>query len=90
MSTFVLLTLTGLGLAALYFLVASGLVAGLRPRRRAELRARAVPVRRRVRHLVGRRATCPAPGPTGWGFVLAVVFGVRGRHASSPRSSSWC
>ena len=65
LSTFVLLTLTGLGLAALYFLVASGLslVFGLMDV--LNFAHGAVPLRRRVRHLVdvderstARRAGC--------------------------------
>lgn len=75
MSTFVLLTLTGLGLAALYFLVASGLalVFGL---------ADVLNFAHGLFLSVGAYGTwwasghLPGAGPSGWGFVLAVVFGV--------------
>ena len=65
-------------------------VAGLRPGRRAQLRARAVPVGRRVRHLVGgrqpagrraRRVRLRARGRRS-----AWLAGARGRG----RWSSWC
>ena len=75
MSTFVLLTLTGLGLAALYFLVASGLalVFGL---------ADVLNFAHGLFLSVGAYGTwwasgnLPGAGPSGWGFVLAVGFGV--------------
>jgi branched-chain amino acid transport system permease protein len=75
MSTFVLLTLTGLGLAALYFLVASGLslVFGL---------ADVLNFAHGLFLSVGAYATwwaadhVPGAGPTGFGFVLAAAFGV--------------
>ncbi|SNT65355.1 branched-chain amino acid transport system permease protein [Asanoa hainanensis] len=75
MSTFVLLTLTGLGLAALYFLVASGLslVFGL---------ADVLNFAHGLFLSVGAYATwwaadhLPGAGPTGFGFVLAAAFGV--------------
>ncbi|WP_422773059.1 branched-chain amino acid ABC transporter permease [Plantactinospora sp. WMMC1484] len=75
MSTIVLLTLTGLGLAALYFLVASGLslVFGL---------ADVLNFAHGLFLSVGAYATwwaagnLPGAGPDGLGFVLAVAFGV--------------
>lgn len=76
MSTFVLLTVTGLGLAALYFLVASGLslVFGL---------ADVLNFAHGLFLSAGAYATwwaatghLPGAGAGGWGFVLAVVFGV--------------
>ncbi|GAA3267833.1 branched-chain amino acid ABC transporter permease [Dactylosporangium vinaceum] len=75
MSTFVLLTLTGLGLAALYFLVASGLalVFGL---------ADVLNFAHGLFLSVGAYGTwwaatnLPGAGGSGWGFVLAVLFGV--------------
>ncbi|MFY1688101.1 branched-chain amino acid ABC transporter permease [Plantactinospora sp. WMMB782] len=75
MSTIVLLTLTGLGLAALYFLVASGLslVFGL---------ADVLNFAHGLFLSVGAYATwwaagnLPGAGPSGLGFVLAVAFGV--------------
>lgn len=75
MSTIVLLTLTGLGLAALYFLVASGLslVFGL---------ADVLNFAHGLFLSVGAYATwwaagnLPGAGPSGFGFVLAVAFGV--------------
>ncbi|GIF46734.1 amino acid/amide ABC transporter membrane protein 1 (HAAT family) [Asanoa ferruginea] len=75
MSTFILLTLTGLGLAALYFLVASGLslVFGL---------ADVLNFAHGLFLSVGAYATwwaadhLPGAGPTGFGFVLAAAFGV--------------
>jgi branched-chain amino acid transport system permease protein len=75
MSTFILLTLTGLGLAALYFLVASGLslVFGL---------ADVLNFAHGLFLSVGAYATwwaadhVPGAGPTGFGFVLAAAFGV--------------
>ncbi|GAA1847453.1 branched-chain amino acid ABC transporter permease [Asanoa iriomotensis] len=75
MSTFVLLTLTGLGLAALYFLVASGLslVFGL---------ADVLNFAHGLFLSVGAYATwwaaghVPGAGPTGFGFVLAAACGV--------------
>lgn len=75
MSTIVLLTLTGLGLAALYFLVASGLslVFGL---------ADVLNFAHGLFLSVGAYATwwaagnLPGAGASGFGFVLAVAFGV--------------
>lgn len=75
MSTVVLLTLTGLGLAALYFLVASGLslVFGL---------ADVLNFAHGLFLSVGAYATwwaasnLPGAGPDGFGFVIAVAFGV--------------
>ncbi|WP_155368894.1 branched-chain amino acid ABC transporter permease [Catellatospora vulcania] len=75
MSTIVLMTVTGLGLAALYFLVASGLslVFGL---------ADVLNFAHGLFLSVGAYATwwaagnLPGAGPDGWGFVLAVAFGV--------------
>jgi branched-chain amino acid transport system permease protein len=75
MSTLILLTLTGLGLAALYFLVASGLslVFGL---------ADVLNFAHGLFLSVGAYATwwaadhLPGAGPTGFGFVLAAAFGV--------------
>lgn len=75
MSTIILLTLTGLGLAALYFLVASGLslVFGL---------ADVLNFAHGLFLSVGAYATwwaagnIPGAGPDGLGFVLAVIFGV--------------
>jgi branched-chain amino acid transport system permease protein len=75
MSTLILLTLTGLGLAALYFLVASGLslVFGL---------ADVLNFAHGLFLSVGAYGTwwaagnLPGAGPDGWGFVLAVAFGV--------------
>ncbi|MEV4618559.1 branched-chain amino acid ABC transporter permease [Asanoa sp. NPDC049573] len=75
MSTLILLTLTGLGLAALYFLVASGLslVFGL---------ADVLNFAHGLFLSVGAYATwwaadhMPGAGPTGLGFVLAAAFGV--------------
>jgi branched-chain amino acid transport system permease protein len=74
-STIVLLTLTGLGLAALYFLVASGLslVFGL---------ADVLNFAHGLFLSVGAYATwwaagnLPGAGPDGFGFVVAVAFGV--------------
>jgi branched-chain amino acid transport system permease protein len=75
MSTIVLLTLTGLGLAALYFLVASGLalVFGL---------ADVLNFAHGLFLSVGAYGTwwasdhLPGAGSSGFGFVLAVLFGV--------------
>lgn len=75
MSTIVLMTVTGLGLAALYFLVASGLslVFGL---------ADVLNFAHGLFLSVGAYATwwaagnLPGAGSDGWGFVLAVAFGV--------------
>jgi branched-chain amino acid transport system permease protein len=75
MSTIVLLTLTGLGLAALYFLVAAGLslVFGL---------ADVLNFAHGLFLSVGAYGTwwaaghLPGAGPDGFGFVLAVAFGV--------------
>ena len=75
MSTVVLLTLTGLGLSALYFLVASGLalVFGL---------ADVLNFAHGLFLSVGAYGTwwaaghLPGAGPNGWGFALAVLFGV--------------
>jgi branched-chain amino acid transport system permease protein len=75
MSTIALLTLTGLGLAGLYFLVASGLslVFGL---------ADVLNFAHGLFLSVGAYATwwaagnVPGAGSGGWGFVLAVSFGV--------------
>jgi branched-chain amino acid transport system permease protein len=75
MSTIVLLTLTGLGLAGLYFLVASGLslVFGL---------ADVLNFAHGLFLSVGAFATwwaagnLPGAGADGWGFVLAVGFGM--------------
>jgi branched-chain amino acid transport system permease protein len=75
MSTIVLLTVTGLGLAALYFLVASGLslIFGLMG---------VLNFAHGAFLTVGAYGTwwaagnLPGAGSTGWGFVLAVVFGV--------------
>jgi branched-chain amino acid transport system permease protein len=74
-STLVLLTLTGLGLAALYFLIAAGLslVFGL---------ADVLNFAHGLFLSAGAYATwwaaghLPGAGPTGFGFVLAVLFGV--------------
>ena len=57
MSTFLLLTITGLGLGAMYFLIAVGAVAHLRADGRAQLRPRRVHHGRRTRR-GGRRVTC--------------------------------
>lgn len=75
MSTIVLMTLTGLGLAALYFLVASGLslVFGL---------ADVLNFAHGLFLAVGAYGTwwaaanLPGAGPDGFGFVVAVAFGV--------------
>jgi branched-chain amino acid transport system permease protein len=75
MSTIVLLTVTGLGLAALYFLVASGLslIFGLMG---------VVNFAHGAFLTIGAYGTwwasqnLPGAGSTGWGFVLAVAFGV--------------
>jgi branched-chain amino acid transport system permease protein len=75
MSTVILMTVTGLGLAALYFLVASGLslVFGL---------ADVLNFAHGLFLSVGAYATwwaagnLPGAGADGWGFVLAVAFGV--------------
>ncbi|GAA1638763.1 branched-chain amino acid ABC transporter permease [Catellatospora bangladeshensis] len=75
MSTVILMTVTGLGLAALYFLVASGLslVFGL---------ADVLNFAHGLFLSVGAYATwwaagnLPGAGAEGWGFVLAVAFGV--------------
>jgi branched-chain amino acid transport system permease protein len=75
MSTIVLLTVTGLGLAALYFLVASGLslifglMGVLNFAHGAFLTVGAYGTWWAAGHL-------PGAGASGWGFVLAVVFGV--------------
>jgi branched-chain amino acid transport system permease protein len=75
MTTLVLLTVTGLGLAALYFLVASGLslIFGLMDvlnfAHGAFLTIGAYGTWWAAGHL-------PGAGASGWGFVLAVVFGV--------------
>lgn len=75
MSTVVLLTLTGLGLGALYFLVASGLslIFGLMD---------ILNFAHGALLTVGAYGTwwaasghLPGAGPGGWGFVLAVAFG---------------
>ena len=75
MSTVVLLTITGLGLAALYFLVASGLslIFGLMG---------VLNFAHGAFLTIGAYGTwwaaanVPGAGATGWGFVYAVVFGV--------------
>jgi branched-chain amino acid transport system permease protein len=75
MDTVVLLTITGLGLAALYFLVASGLslIFGLMG---------VLNFAHGAFLTIGAYGTwwaaenLPGAGSTGWGFVLAVVFGV--------------
>jgi branched-chain amino acid transport system permease protein len=75
MSTIVLLTVTGLGLAALYFLVASGLslIFGLMG---------VLNFAHGAFLTIGAYGTwwaaenLPGAGPGGWGFVLAVAFGV--------------
>lgn len=75
MSTIVLLTITGLGLAALYFLVASGLslIFGLMG---------VLNFAHGVLLSIGAYGTwwaadnLPGADDNGWGFVLAVVFGV--------------
>lgn len=75
MTTVVLLTVTGLGLAALYFLVASGLslIFGLMG---------VLNFAHGAFLTIGAYGTwwaagnLPGAGSTGWGFVLAVVFGV--------------
>ncbi len=75
MSTLVLLTVTGLGLAALYFLVASGLslIFGLMG---------VLNFAHGAFLTIGAYGTwwaagnLPGAGSTGWGFVLAVLFGV--------------
>lgn len=75
MSTVVLLTVTGLGLAALYFLVASGLslifglMGVLNFAHGAFLTIGAYGTWWAAGHL-------PGAGPSGWGFVVAVAFGV--------------
>lgn len=75
MSTIVLLTVTGLGLAALYFLVASGLslifglMGVLNFAHGAFLTIGAYGTWWASQHL-------PGAGGSGWGFLLAVVFGV--------------
>ncbi len=75
MSTVVLLTITGLGLAALYFLVASGLslIFGLMG---------VLNFAHGAFLTIGAYGTwwaaenIPGAGATGWGFVYAVAFGV--------------
>ncbi|MDK3255486.1 branched-chain amino acid ABC transporter permease [Blastococcus capsensis] len=75
MTTLVLLTITGLGLAALYFLVASGLslIFGLMD---------VLNFAHGAFLTIGAYGTwwaagnLPGAGESGWGFVLAVVFGV--------------
>jgi branched-chain amino acid transport system permease protein len=75
MSTVVLLTITGLGLAALYFLVASGLslIFGLMG---------VLNFAHGAFLTIGAYGTwwaagnLPGTGATGWGFVYAVAFGV--------------
>jgi branched-chain amino acid transport system permease protein len=75
MATVVLLAITGLGLAALYFLVASGLslIFGLMG---------VLNFAHGAFLTIGAYGTwwaaenLPGAGSTGWGFVLAVVFGV--------------
>jgi branched-chain amino acid transport system permease protein len=75
MDTVVLLTVTGLGLAALYFLVASGLslIFGLMG---------VLNFAHGAFLTIGAYGTwwaaenLPGAGASGWGFVLAVVFGV--------------
>ena len=75
MSTVVLLAITGLGLAALYFLVASGLslIFGLMG---------VLNFAHGAFLTIGAYGTwwaaenLPGAGSTGWGFVLAVAFGV--------------
>jgi branched-chain amino acid transport system permease protein len=75
MSTVVLLTITGLGLAALYFLVASGLslIFGLMG---------VLNFAHGAFLTIGAYGTwwaaanLPGAGATGWGFVYAVTFGV--------------
>jgi branched-chain amino acid transport system permease protein len=75
MSTVVLLTITGLGLAALYFLVASGLslIFGLMG---------VLNFAHGAFLTIGAYGTwwaaanVPGAGATGWGFVYAVTFGV--------------
>ena len=75
MSTVVLLTITGLGLAALYFLVASGLslIFGLMG---------VLNFAHGAFLTIGAYGTwwaaenLPGAGATGWGFVYAVAFGV--------------
>jgi branched-chain amino acid transport system permease protein len=75
MDTVVLLAITGLGLAALYFLVASGLslIFGLMG---------VLNFAHGAFLTIGAYGTwwasenLPGAGSTGWGFVLAVVFGV--------------
>jgi branched-chain amino acid transport system permease protein len=75
MSTIVLLAVTGLGLAALYFLVASGLslifglMGVLNFAHGAFLTIGAYGTWWASLHL-------PGAGPVGWGFLVAVVFGV--------------
>ena len=75
MSTVVLLAITGLGLAALYFLVASGLslifglMGVLNFAHGAFLTIGAYGTWWAAGHL-------PGAGDSGWGFLLAVVFGV--------------
>ncbi|WP_405391153.1 branched-chain amino acid ABC transporter permease [Streptomyces sp. NBC_01102] len=75
MSTIVLLTMTGLGLGALYFLVASGLslIFGLMD---------VLNFAHGALLSIGAYGTwwaasgnLPGAGPGGWGFVLAVLFG---------------
>ena len=56
LSTFVLLTITGLGIGALYFLIASGPLADLRPDGCPQLRARRAAHDRYVRVVVDRAA----------------------------------
>jgi branched-chain amino acid transport system permease protein len=75
MTTVVLLTVTGLGLAALYFLVASGLslIFGLMG---------VLNFAHGAFLTIGAYGTwwasgnLPGAGATGWGFVLAVAFGI--------------
>ena len=75
MTTIVLLTVTGLGLAALYFLVASGLslifglMGVLNFAHGAFLTIGAYGTWWAAEHL-------PGAGGSGWGFLLAVAFGV--------------
>jgi branched-chain amino acid transport system permease protein len=75
LSTFVLLTITGLGLGAMYFLIASGLslIYGLMG---------VLNFAHGAFLTIGAYGTwwaaenLPGAGATGWGFVYAVVFGV--------------
>ena len=89
MSTFFLLTLTGLGLAGAVLPGRLRAVAGLRPGRRAELRARAVPRRSARTPPGGRPATCPARARR-LGLRARRRLRRGGRRGGRGRWSSWC